>query len=417
MRFNRLVDWLAWQETLHPSAIDLGLERVSKVYERLPIQPSSYRIITVAGTNGKGSSIAMLEAILLAAGYAVGAYSSPHIYRYNERIHINGHPISDEALCNAFQQVDEARGEIRLTYFEFGTLAALVLFAQAALDVGLLEVGLGGRLDAVNIIDAHIALITMIGLDHMGWLGTDRESIAREKAGIIRQGRPVVYSDPHLPQAIVEQAQALEAPLYAMGEAFHYTVQAQDWSWQGTQGLRQALPHPTLRGAHQLQNCAGVLMILELLANDLPVTQQDVRNGLMSMHIPGRFQMINNQTTILDVAHNPDAAQALANTLRRHHISGVSRAVMGVLQDKDIRGIFKAVLWEFDEWYLTDLGEERGASAAELAQVLQGLDPGISHNCYSQVEQAYAAAQQVTGPNDRIVVFGSFYTVARCPVS
>ena len=426
MRFPTLDAWLRWQETLHPAEIELGLERVSAVFARLrpELAPGAFPcpVITVAGTNGKGSSVAMLEAILAAAGYRVGVYTSPHLLRYNERVRIAGAEAGDEALCVAFERIDQARGETSLTYFEFGTLAALDIFAAAALDVVVLEVGMGGRLDAVNILDPDVALITSIGIDHAQWLGNDREAIAREKGGILRKGRPGVYSGRDMPAALAQTAESLGAELNVLGREFTYHMRRSEWSWQSVEARRDALPLPALRGAHQLDNAAGVLMALACLADRLPVGQAAVRAGLLEARLPGRFEVLPGEVTrILDVAHNPEAAAALGEQLAGLPPVGKTRAVVGMLADKDHAGVFSAVADQVDQWYLADLQAPRGAKARQLAEVLgrvlEGRGGSAPVRCFDSVSDACAAAaadsQSGEGPGgDRIVVFGSFYTVA-----
>ena len=291
-RFQTLAGWLNWQEGLHPKKIDLGLERVADVASRLGTLQLEQTVITVAGTNGKGSSVAFLESILSAAGYRVGTYTSPHLFRYNERIRINSHEVDDAALCEAFAAVDEARGTSTLSYFEFGTLAALQLFSQAPLDIVVLEVGLGGRLDAVNIIDATVALVTSVGIDHCAWLGTDRESIGREKAGIFRATRPAICSDPAPPASVEKHAQKIGADWYCLGQAYDYTEEPGGWTWRGAGRALEALPCPSLPGKHQLNNAAGVLMALELLSGQHPVTRAAIEQGLQSVSLPGRCQVV-----------------------------------------------------------------------------------------------------------------------------
>jgi len=416
MRFETLQDWLSWQESLHPSLIDLGLERVSQVFTRLHADfKPPFTVITVAGTNGKGSSIALLEAILLAAGYRVGTYTSPHLLRYNERIRINGEQASDAAICQAFQRIDTARGETSLTYFEFGTLAALDIFYRSPPDIVLLEVGLGGRLDAVNIVDADIALITAIGLDHTDWLGTDREAIATEKAGVMRVAHPVVCSDEDTPRAIQAHAEALQAPLYCLGRDFGHEPANGQWQWWSRALQRHGLPKPALPGVHQLNNASGVLMVLELLADRFPTTAAHVREGLRAMRLRGRYeQRTDGVLQILDVAHNVDSAVALANVLRASGRTGESHAVVGMLADKDTRGVLQALLPLVDVWHCADLTLPRGATAAQLAAELRALDGNATIHTHASVFAAWQAALRACGKNTghRIIAFGSFYTVA-----
>ncbi len=415
MRFTKFADWLAWQETLHPKKIDPGLERSGEVLRRMGLKPPAYTVITVGGTNGKGSSVAMLEAILLAAGYRVGAYFSPHLLRYNERIRVNGLEAADDELCAAFARIDEARSEISLSYFEFGTLAAFDIFHRTKLDVAVLEVGMGGRLDVVNLFDADAALVTTVGLDHMEWLGPDRESIAAEKARIFRPGRPAIYGESDPPQSLVAYAQEIAAPLYCFERDFGYDTQGQGWSWWGPGRSIEALPMPRLQGGFQLQNAAAVLMTLETLAAQLSVSEHDIKQGLSTVNLPGRFQVstdTDTATRVFDVAHNPHAAAALVRTLRAQPCAGRTLAVFSMLADKDIAG----VVWEMrdavDAWYVASLAVERGSSAERLAQQVWDVIPAAEVYRHETVEQAYQAALLTAGVHDRVVVFGSFYTVA-----
>ncbi|MDH5650802.1 MAG: bifunctional tetrahydrofolate synthase/dihydrofolate synthase [Gammaproteobacteria bacterium] len=415
MRFHTLAEWLNWQETLHPSLIELGLERVNGVFLRLQDgRHPPFQVITIAGTNGKGSSVALLDAILRSAGYRTGVYTSPHLLRYNERVCINGEQVSDADLMDAFQRIDTARADISLTYFEFGTLAALDIFYRNPLDVVILEVGLGGRLDAVNIIDADVALITSIGLDHTDWLGPDRESIAREKAGIMRRGKPVVCSDPAVPHAIKAVAAELAAPLYCLGEAFTAGTDTIQLTWRGPHDTRLDLPLPGLRGPHQINNTAGVLMVVELLQESLPITRQQLRQGMLSVQPPrGRQQILTEPVlTVLDVAHNVDSVAALADVLRSLPCTGKTIAVTGILADKDLPGIFSAIHGMVDEWHLADLHVPRGAQAVVLQDALRRVQPDADTHCYADVVTAWRTAGARTESSDRLVVFGSFYTVA-----
>lgn len=409
-RPRTLSEWLAWQERLHPSEIELGLERVGAVLARLQPAPPPFRVITVAGTNGKGSCVAMLEAILRAAGYRVGAYTSPHLLRYNERIRLDAVEVGDAALCEAFERVEQARGETPLTYFEFGTLAALDIFYRAAPDVALLEVGMGGRLDAVNLLDADVALITRIAIDHTAWLGADRERIAAEKAGVLRPGRPAVYADTELPQALAARAAELEAPLYVLGRDFQPQPQGEGWAWEGPPARRTALPLPALRGAHQLANAAGVLMALEALRPGLAVSQAAVREGLLDVRLPGRFQVVPGEVSIvLDVAHNPDGTARLAENLRAQPCSGRTLAVVAMLADKDIEASLGELRGQVDVWYTGILPVPRAATPQRVYAALGGA--ATMHAC-AGIAQAFRAARADARPGDRIVVFGSFHTVA-----
>jgi dihydrofolate synthase/folylpolyglutamate synthase len=412
MRFPTLEAWLGWQETLHPSAIDLGLERPGRVLKALGLAQHKHLLITVAGTNGKGSSVAMLEAILRAAGYRVGCYTSPHLLRYNERVRIDGQPVDDQELCAAFERIDQARGDTSITYFEFGTLAAFDIFQRAALDVAILEVGMGGRLDAVNLLDADVALITAIDIDHCDWLGDDRESIGREKAGIMRQGRPVVCSDPRPPQSIIALASELGAELFLLGRDFGFESHDGRWRWWGGSGSYQGLPIPALQGRFQLRNAAGVLMALACVQERLPVTVQPIIAGLNAVRLPGRFQIIPGDVTrILDVAHNPQAAVELAANLAATRCTGSTYAVIAMLADKDIASVVRAMQGEVDHWFVAGLDVPRGASAGQLAEILRQAGIGQITVCQRPGE-AYAWALAQARAGDRLVIFGSFYTVA-----
>jgi dihydrofolate synthase/folylpolyglutamate synthase len=412
MKFQTLDQWLRWQESLHPSAIDLGLERPGRVLDALGLRHPDHAVITVAGTNGKGSSVAMLESILRAAGYRVGCYTSPHLLRYNERVRIDGEPVEDRRLCEAFERIDRVRGETSLTYFEFGTLAAMDIFAGAGLDVAVLEVGMGGRLDAVNLQDADVALVTAIDVDHAAWLGNDREAIGREKAGIFRPRRPAVCADPQPPASLLAHAAELGTALYRLGEAFDYHPDEEGWRWEGAHARYDALPLPALRGDFQLQNAAGVVMVLSLLGERLPVTAAQIRQGLLSVSLPGRFQLLPGApATIVDVAHNPQSAAALAANLKAQMVRGRTLAVVGVLADKDLAGVIRPMLPCVDLWYPAGLAVPRGCDSRTLHQGIAGLGGAVEHD-YPTVGEALAAARSRAQPDDRIVVFGSFYTVA-----
>ena len=413
MRFQNLDEWLRWQETLHPQLIELGLDRIQQVFQLLHPEPPPFTVITVGGTNGKGSSVALLESIFLHAGYRVGTYTSPHLLRYNERIRIAGQELSDSQLCEAFQRVDEARGDISLTYFEFGTLAALDLFYLEPLDMVLLEVGLGGRLDAVNILDSDVALITSIGLDHTDWLGEDRESIAQEKAGIMRAGKPVICSDSDIPEAIYSEANRIGSNLYCLGRDFSYEPQNDHWCWSGRHKEPHSLPFPALAGEHQLRNAAGVLMVLECLAKSFPVPYAHVQQALQDMHVSGRQQIVEAKPAwIFDVAHNAQSAEALAALLSTRKAHANTYAIVGMLQDKDIAAVLQPVLPYVSDWYCVDLAAPRGARGGQIQAALQTLSPGITSTTCKTVTAAMIELQSLVGEDDQIVVFGSFYTVA-----
>ncbi|WP_455221276.1 bifunctional tetrahydrofolate synthase/dihydrofolate synthase [Kaarinaea lacus] len=414
MRFATLNEWLRWQESLHPSEIDLGLDRVQAVLQRMQLGKIEFALISVAGTNGKGSCVAMLDAIYRAAGYRTGAYISPHIKRYNERITINGEQVSDEALCKVFEFIDQCRGDISLTYFEFGTLAAIALLQQAQIDIAILEVGLGGRLDAVNVLDADVALITSIGLDHQAWLGDDRESVALEKAGIARSQRPTICGDPDPPQNLFDYLRKLDSPLYQVNRDFYFQKESDtSWRWHSQQHQRFGLPLPALRGDFQLYNAASALMVIELLQEKFPVNNANVRSGLLTATQPGRFQVIPGDVTmIIDVAHNPQSATALAATLKQLPCAGKTHAVFGVLKDKDVAGIVEPLRDVVDSWHLADLKVGRSLAAKDISIALQRSGVSAPVSCYVSVKLAKDSAMDAANKGDRLLIFGSFYVVA-----
>jgi dihydrofolate synthase/folylpolyglutamate synthase len=408
-----LADWLAYSERLHPIAWDLGLDRVGEVAERLGLR-FDCPVFTVAGTNGKGSTCAMLESILSQAGYRTGVYTSPHLVRFEERCRILGQPVLDSSLVPHFAATEAARQGVSLTYFEFSTLAILRLMSQSRLDVVVLEVGLGGRLDAVNIIDADCAIITSIDLDHMDYLGPDRESIGREKAGIMRAARPVVVGDPLPPQSLLDHARDIGADLRLLGRDFRFSGDKMQWHWVGRHRRTSGMAYPALRGANQLQNASGVLAALEALHERLPVSAQAVRNGLAMVELPGRFQIVPGQPAlVLDVAHNPHAVAALAANLDAMGYFPATHAVFGAMADKDVAGIFKRMAPLVDHWYFTDLPGPRAATAAQLAELWksQAQRENIQVSQHVSPLLALEAATGAADPADRILVFGSFLTV------
>jgi len=409
--FLRLEDWLAHLERLHPKTIELGLDRVRAVQAELELYPT-FPIITVGGTNGKGSTCALLEATLLAAGYRVGCYTSPHLIRYNERVRIDGRMLDDAMLCDGFAAVEAARGDIALTYFEFGTLAAMWSFAQAKLDVAILEVGLGGRLDAVNVFDPEVAIVTSVDIDHQDYLGETREQIGFEKAGIFRAHKPAICADPNPPASLLQFAQECDAQLLRIGHDFGIQSEAESWTYWGPNGTRPALPFPTMRGVHQLMNAAAAIAGLDCLRERLPVAQAHLRGGLLSARLPGRFQVLSGKpVVILDVAHNPQAARVLAENLKAQYVSGKTFAVFGMLKDKDIAGVITALKDQIDGWCVGSLSGARGASAALLAGLLDECKLKVLHQA-PDIAQAYTYACREAGEDDRICVFGSFHTVA-----
>ncbi|MFO1418757.1 MAG: bifunctional tetrahydrofolate synthase/dihydrofolate synthase [Methylotetracoccus sp.] len=413
MRFATLAEWLVWQETLHPRTIDLGLDRVRAVYRRLAGQGVRHFTITVGGTNGKGSCVAYLDAILRAQGYRVGTYTSPHLLRYNERIRIQGVPLGDEEICSAFTRVDQARGDTTLSFFEFGTLAALDLFGRAPLDVQILEVGLGGRLDAVNIVDADAVLIGSIALDHQDWLGESRESIGFEKAGVFRRSRPAVVVDPDPPASLVRHALDLPADLARSGTDFAYAMTPGAWNWRGRSARHDNLPLPALAGAHQVQNAAGALALLERIADRWPVDEASIRRGLSQVELDGRFQVLPGDVPIvLDVAHNPQAAGVLAGMLRERFAGRPVHAVFALMRDKDAVGVAGQFEGLVRRWYLPPLAMSRAAAPDVLAETLRSLGSEGVEWSFSNVAEAVAAASANARRGEIIVVFGSFFLVA-----
>jgi dihydrofolate synthase/folylpolyglutamate synthase len=408
-----LDEWLAFQQALHRVPIELGLERVRRVAQRLGLYQPPCPLITVAGTNGKGSCVAFMESILSAAGYRVGCYTSPHLLRYNERVRILQRTASDEELCEAFERVEAARAEISLSYFEFATLAAFSIFRQHELDAVILEVGLGGRLDAVNIWDADLAVIASIGLDHTDWLGTDREAIGFEKAGIIRPDKPVVCGDSDPPKSVTNQAAKLHAPLFNMGTDYGYVRQKSTWQWYGPDGGFSELPLPALVGEVQLTNAATVLMGLSLLRNRLKVGLTAVTEGLRKAVLAGRFQRIPGIVeTVLDIAHNPDAARALAHTLQEFPSSERTHAVFALLADKDAIGIVEPLRYCVDRWYLSQVESARALPVYDLQKLVETRLDLSRIVCQDNVKGAYEQACGEASHGDRVLVFGSVYTVA-----
>lgn len=413
MSFDTLDEWLRWQESLHPEQIELGLERVAQVWARLHAGSAPFTVISVAGTNGKGSCVMMLESILRAAGYRVGAYTSPHLLRYNERIRIDGREIDDASLMQSFERVEAARGSTTLTYFEFGTLAALDLFRAARIEIAVLEVGLGGRLDAVNIIDADVALLTSVGIDHVEWLGPDREHIGREKAGIFRRDRAAVCADREPPDSVRRYAAEIGAQLQCIGADFDFVGSPGGWQWQGFGRRRVGLPYPALRGAIQTQNASAVVAVLELLSQRFPVDQDALRRGLQDVQLPARFQILPGAVDwILDVAHNPHGARVLAANLAARTCAGRTHAVIGMLRDKDASGVAAALDECVQVWYAAGLPGPRGLDADTLTQRLRAAQMHGEVHQYVDIAAACAAAAKAAQAGDRVLVLGSFVTVA-----
>ena len=410
-----LADWLARCERLHPKEIDMTLARTRRVKERLGLRFSA-PVIAVAGTNGKGSTCAMLEAIALQAGYRVGLYSKPHLVHFEERCRIGGQMVGEADLLPHFAAVEQARGDDSLTYFEFTTLAIARLLAGTELDLVILEVGMGGRLDAVNAFDADCAIITSIDNDHAEYLGPDRETIAIEQAGIMRAGKPVILSDPVPPQSLIDEAARVGADLWRFGRDFNCAGDKQQWNWAGRTRRFNALAYPALRGANQLLNACGVLAAFEALRGQLPITAQAVRQGFATVDLPGRFQIVAGQPTlVLDVAHNPHAVATLAQNLDQMGFFPRTYAVFGAMADKDIAAILTRMAPLVDHWHFTDLPMPRAARADELAAMHGALalaGPGpVTVQRHTSPMLALDAALNAADPADRIVVFGSFHTV------
>ncbi|MDP1927317.1 MAG: bifunctional tetrahydrofolate synthase/dihydrofolate synthase [Thiobacillus sp.] len=407
-----LADWLARLEQLHPSSIELGLDRVSRVKAALGLVPT-FPLILVGGTNGKGSTSAFLEAILGAAGYKTGLYTSPHLLRYNERVRIAGKQASDAELVAAFERIDAARADTSLTYFEFGTLGAMLQFIDAGVDVAILEVGLGGRLDAVNAFDADVAIVTSVDLDHMDYLGDTRELIGFEKAGIYRAARPAICADLNPPASLLDHARQIGADLRCIERDFSTQREGDHWTYRSADTTWPALPLPAMAGAYQLRNAAGALAALDALCARLPVSEAAIHAGLAAAQVPGRFQRIAcAPDVILDVAHNPEAARALADTLREQPVAGRTLGVVGMLADKDAAGVFAALSGEIDAWWVCTPDSPRAREAAALAAELRPHANGAPISIQPDVNAALAAARNAAREGDRILAFGSFYTVA-----
>jgi dihydrofolate synthase/folylpolyglutamate synthase len=421
-----LADWLTYFESLHPKTIALGLERVAQVKQRLNLHPD-FPIIMVGGTNGKGSVCAMLESIFYAAGYRVGCYTSPHLLHYNERVRIAKQQVSDGELCASFEKIERARGEIPLTYFEFGTLAAMQCFMSHKVDVAILEVGLGGRLDAVNVFDNDCAIVTSVDIDHVDYLGDTREKIAFEKAGIFRKDRVAICADDDVPQAIRDHAKDVGAELWCIGSEFGFTIplspaplpqggegfSSVQWDYRSKLGGRSSLPHPALRGAFQLNNASAVLAALDVVKKKLPVSMAAVRRGLTEVQLAGRFQFVPGKPQlILDVAHNPHAARSLAENLANLPECPNTYAIFAMLKDKDRAGVVAAMNPHIDTWLVAGIDAPRGASSTELEQVVQQGRVNGEIKSFANIAEAVSFAYKAAGENDRIIAFGSFYTVA-----
>ncbi|MEM7540183.1 MAG: bifunctional tetrahydrofolate synthase/dihydrofolate synthase [Pseudomonadota bacterium] len=411
-RFSTLNEWLTWLERRRGTGIDLGLERCRRAARALGLKKPAPCVVTVAGTNGKGSSVAMLEAILRAAGFKTASYTSPHLVRYNERIKIGGIPVSDDLICDAFERVEQGRDEQPLTYFEFATLAALTIFAASDLDIVVLEVGLGGRLDAVNIIDPDIALITSIGLDHTDWLGETREAIGYEKAGIMRARTPAICSDAEAPQSVIAYAREIGAELELLGVDYWFEVEGDRWNWWSKQAARRDLSPPPLQGFHQFRNASGVLAALAHLPGELQVSQSAIEQGLQVLELHGRFEQASGRVDrVLDVAHNPQALGVFLQTLAEQPPAQKTHIVIGMLAGKDHNAVLSMLREIADCWYLVDLPADHAESADKLAERLQKIDRKADWQTFSSAQTGYETAMAKAQAGDRIVVIGSFVTV------
>lgn len=408
MSSSRLDSWLERIKNQHRKTMDLGLERVRNVASQLDLLKPSCPVITVGGTNGKGSTVAGLEAIYLAAGYRVGAFTSPYLFRFNELVRVQGQPVTDEAFVQAFERIDQARGDVTLTQFEFNTLAALDIFRNSQLDVMILEVGLGGRLDAVNMIDADASVVTSIAIDHADWLGDTREKIALEKAGIFRSGKPGICGDFDPPLTLQQFAADYFVPLFCQNKQFGFKAHDKTWDWWSEHAELANLPLPRLA----LQNMSTVLMTIDLMQDTLPVKREAIDHALAHVDLPGRIQVVPGDVVkIFDVSHNPAAAQFLAHYLQHHKSPGTTRAVFSMLADKDIVATVAAIKDQIQEWYIAPLAAERGSSLGVLEYCFR-----TAHvwdvNSFETIKDAYQAALAASKPGDCVVIFGSFYTVA-----
>lgn len=415
-RQDSLQTWIDWLLALHAQEIDLGLERVSQVARQLKVDRPAPFVISVAGTNGKGSSVAILSAILKQQGYRVGTYTSPHILRFNERIQVDGEMVSDQQIVDAFVEIEAARGQTKLTYFEFSTLAALLIFKQSDVGVAVLEVGLGGRLDAVNLVDADAALITAIDVDHIEWLGDDREKIAIEKAGITRPNCPAVCSDPLAPASLFDYAKKHQVPLKCLGVDFFFSQNEQAWSFSfaGNDVLSATWPLPALKGGFQLQNASGVLALLSEVHERLPVSRNSIEQGLTQVSNPGRLQecFCGEQPWLLDVAHNPQSANALADYLASSPDRLKFCALFSVLNDKDSKPMIQLMAPWIGTWLIADLNIPRSSSVSDLHALLMECGVAESHiKKMSSIAEAVSEAREMDSMP--VLVWGSFFTVSQ----
>ena len=407
-----LTDWLGYIESIHPSTIDLTLERIKIVIERLNLD-ISFPILTVGGTNGKGSTCSILESIYREAGYKVACYTSPHFLNFNERIKIQTLAVSDEVICEAFSRIESAREDVTLTYFEYGTIAAMIIFSEAHVDVAILEVGLGGRLDAVNVFDADCAIVTTVDLDHMDYLGHTREAIGFEKAGIYRTEKTSICGDFDPPQSLIKHAELIHADLKIIGKDFGYEAHHDSFDFLIDSTFVMNLPLPKLQGDFQLANATNALMAVKAMEDKLPLTEISIQKGITLTLLPGRFQEVKKMPSlILDVAHNPQAARSLSHNLKTHVVPGKTIAVFSILKDKDIFGVINELNLDIDDWFIAEIQNERAASIETISNTIQKINPSAHIEAFRNIQEAYQFASKEVTRNDRIIVFGSFFTVA-----
>jgi len=407
-----LTDWLGYIESIHPSTIDLTLERIKIVIERLNLD-ISFPILTVGGTNGKGSTCSILESIYKEAGYKVACYTSPHFLNFNERIKIQTLAVSDEVICEAFSRIESAREDVTLTYFEYGTIAAMIIFSEAHVDVAILEVGLGGRLDAVNVFDADCAIVTTVDLDHMDYLGHTREAIGFEKAGIYRTEKTSICGDFDPPQSLIKHAELIHADLKIIGKDFGYEAHHDSFDFLIDSTFVMNLPLPKLQGDFQLANATNALMAVKAMEDKLPLTEISIQKGITLTLLPGRFQEVKKMPSLIfDVAHNPQAARSLSHNLKTHVVPGKTIAVFSILKDKDIFGVINELNLDIDDWFIAEIQNERAASIENISNTIQKINPSAHIEAFKNIQEAYQFASKEVTRNDRIIVFGSFFTVA-----
>jgi dihydrofolate synthase/folylpolyglutamate synthase len=407
-----LTDWLGYIESIHPSTIDLTLERIKIVIERLNLD-ISFPILTVGGTNGKGSTCSILESIYREAGYKVACYTSPHFLNFNERIKIQTLAVSDEVICEAFSRIESAREDVTLTYFEYGTIAAMIIFSEAHVDVAILEVGLGGRLDAVNVFDADCAIVTTVDLDHMDYLGHTREAIGFEKAGIYRTEKTSICGDFDPPQSLIKHAELIHADLKIIGKDFGYEAHHDSFDFLIDSTFVMNLPLPKLQGDFQLANATNALMAVKAMEDKLPLTEISIQKGITLTLLPGRFQEVKKMPSLIfDVAHNPQAARSLSHNLKTHVVPGKTIAVFSILKDKDIFGVINELNLDIDDWFIAEIQNERAASIENISNTIQKINLSAHIEAFKNIQEAYQFASKEVTRNDRIIVFGSFFTVA-----